>query len=262
MVDTFKPDMLYSDVAVPFYRRNATTLDPTYESGLSMVSHLYNSSAAENGGVNQAIYFQKDSRKEFYDIGLLDIERSLAPEIAAAPWQTDTCLGHWFYDVRAEYKTYDQVIGLLVDIISKNGNLLLNVPQKPDGTIDDECKFVLDKLGEWFAVCGEAVYGTRPYSFFGEGPTGVQTENRAEGRNMSWTPYDFRYTRKGDTIYAFIMGRPGTATLHKLAEVGRVKRVRLLGMGELPFARDMGVLTVRLPETLPLDTVNCLAIDV
>jgi alpha-L-fucosidase len=260
MLDTFRPDMLYSDGAVPFYREGATTEDPTYEPGLKMVAHLYNSSAAANGS-NQAVYMQKDSRKAFYDIGILDIERSLAGGIKDKPWQTDTCLGNWFYNVRTEYKTFPQVVSLLVDIVAKNGNLLLNVPQKPDGTIDYECRYVLDKLAEWFAVCGEGIYGTRPWELYGEGPSQVPTENRAEGQGMAWTPYDYRFTARGNTVYAFVMGRPATAVLHSLGSLGAVRSVRLLGAGSVPFRQELGVLTVQLPERLPLDTVNCLAVE-
>jgi alpha-L-fucosidase len=204
---------------------------------------------------------QKDSRPEFYGIGLLDIERSLTKEIAEKPWQTDTCLGQWFYDAQAEYKTFDQVIGLLVDIVAKNGNLLLNIPQRPDGTIDDDCRYVLEKLAAWFAVCGEAIYATRPYTVYGEGPNQVPVENRAEGRGMAWTPYDFRFTQREGTVYAFIMGSPRTVVLHRLENCVAIRRVRLLGAGEIPFSIEAGVLAVKLPDKMPLEFSNCLAIE-
>jgi alpha-L-fucosidase len=260
MVDMFEPDMLYSDGAIPFYKRDVSVEDPTYRPGLCMTTHLYNKSVACHGE-NQAIYMQKDSRPEFYGIGLLDIERSLTKEIAEKPWQTDTCLGQWFYDAQAEYKTFDQVIGLLVDIVAKNGNLLLNIPQRPDGTIDDDCRYVLEKLAAWFAVCGEAIYATRPYTVYGEGPNQVPVENRAEGRGMAWTPYDFRYTRREGTVYAFIMGSPRTVVLHRLENCVAIRRVRLLGAGEIPFSTEAGVLAVKMPDKMPLEFSNCLAIE-
>src|SRR5690606_13076336 len=98
-------------------------------------------SASLNGGVSRAVYNQKDRRKEIYSIGVMDIERSQEPDIKPEPWQTDTCVGDWFYNVRSVYKKPGHVIEIFVDIIAKNGNLLLNIPQKPDGTIDDECRF-------------------------------------------------------------------------------------------------------------------------
>jgi len=260
MVDTFQPDLLYSDGAVPFYRRNAATDDPAYEPGLKLVAHLYNGSVQKHGS-NQAIYLQKDSRRDFYSIGVLDIERSLADEIRDEPWQTDTCLGNWFYDVRSEYKTFGQVIALLVDIVAKNGNLLLNIPQKPDGTIDFESRYLLERLAEWFAVCGEGIYGTRPFLVSGEGPTRLRTDERAEGKGTVWTDYDYRFTRKGDTVYAFILGDPKTAVLHALPEDMRVASVSLLGQGPVPFTRAAGILSVTLPEQSPLACFNALAIQ-
>ena len=278
MVDKFKPDMLYSDGAVPFYASGATIHDSTYESGLKMVSHLYNSSANENGGENQRIYMQKDSRPDFYRLGVLDIERSLEDTIKPLPWQTDTCLGNWFYDVRAVYKNYKQVIGLLVDIVSKNGNLLLNVPQKPDGTIDAECRFTLEKLAQWISVCGEGIYGTRPYSVYGEGPTklnssaaekkiltaaralmpGAKIYNREA--DADWTGYDIRYTQKPNEnkVYAFVMGNTDAVMLKQLKEAGAVKEIKLLGYGKVDFAYRDGVLSVYLPEKLPCEMANCL----
>ena len=282
MVDLFHPDMLYSDGAVPFYAKGATVDDPTYEPGLKMVAHLYNGSALENGGINRCVYMQKDSRPEFYRIGILDKERSLEDDIKPLPWQTDTCLGNWFYDVRAEYKNHRQVIGLLVDIVSKNGNLLLNVPQRPDGTIDDECRYTLDRLASWTKVCGEGIYGTRPYLVFGEGPTrlGRSAERAAAEQaaklllpdanlhpkesDAAWTAWDIRYTWKASEgkIYAFVMGAASCVTLTRLREAEKVKRVRLLGCGPVPFHVQAGALSVFLPERLPCEMANCLEIQI
>ena len=280
MVDMFHPDMLYSDGAVPFYARGATIHDPTYEPGLRMVSHLYNTSAAANGGKNQCIYMQKDSRPDFYRIGILDIERSLEDDIKSLPWQTDTCLGHWFYDVRAVYKNHRQVIGLLVDIVSKNGNLLLNVPQRPDGTIDDECRYTLEQLARWIRICAEGIYCTRPYRVFGEGPTRLgqspaqksvqqaakllvpdlnQYQREADAE---WTGWDIRYTWKPSEgkVYAFLMGAASAVTLTRLEEAEGVKGVRLLGFGPVPFHKEGRALSVYLPEKLPCEMANCLEI--
>ena len=255
VVDKYEPEVLYSDGALPFYRNYATTEDPTYIPGLSMTAHLYNSSAAKNGGVNQAVYLHKDSREEFYRVGLLDFERSMGTEIRKYPWQTDTCLGRWFYDVRAIYKGPKLVTDLLVDIVSKNGNLLLNIPQRPDGTIDDECRDTLEKLAEWIAVCGEGIYGTRPYEVCGEGPT----VGKAEEETI-WTRYDIRYTRKGETVYAFLLAGADVVLLHELRNAEAVKKVTLLGYGEVPYNTQLGVLTVKLPEKLPCEYSNCLKI--
>ena len=153
LIDLYRPDLLYSDGPLPFD-------EGSYGAGLAAVAHLYNTSAAMHGGVNQAVYNQKDRRREVYSVGVLDIERSQTPDIKPEPWQTDTCLGEWFYDVKARYKKPGHVIELLVDIVAKNGNLLLNVPQKPDGTIDVQCRYLLERLAEWNRICGEGIFGT------------------------------------------------------------------------------------------------------
>ena len=255
VVDKYEPEVLYSDGALPFYRNYAGIDDPTYLPGLSIAAHLYNSSEAKYGE-NRSVYLHKDSREEFYRVGLLDFERSMGNEIRKDPWQTDTCLGHWFYDVRAAYKGPRQVTDLLVDIVSKNGNLLLNIPQRPDGTIDDECRYTLEKTAEWIVVCGEGIYGTRPYEVCGEGPTAAKAEEETE-----WTRYDVRYTKRGSTVYAFLMGRPATAALHELRGAGEVKKVSLLGYGEISFEADTGILTAKLPDQLPCEFSNCLKLE-
>ena len=97
---------------------------------------------------------------------------------------------------------------MLVDIVSKNGNLLLNVPQLPDGTIDEECTQLLDDLGAWMRVCGEGIYGTRPFRVFGEGPSGVSSRVHRGPGQLDGS--DFRFTRRDNTLYAFQMAWPTT----------------------------------------------------
>ena len=149
---------------------------------------------------------------------------------------------------------------MLVDIISKNGVMLLNILQRPDGTIDDEASFILDKLAEWFAVNGEAVYGTRPWRVFGEGETRVKIEGFTEEKT-DWNRSDIRFVQKDSAVYAFLMGAaPGeTVTLRSFAEQD-VHSVELLGAGPVPFAKDFGVLAVKLPERLPSICANTLKI--
>jgi alpha-L-fucosidase len=254
MIDRYQPDLLYSDGPLPFGAAG-------YSAGLQAVARLYNTSAGLHG-TNRAVYQQKDRRPEVSVVGVMDIERSQTPGIEPLPWQTDTSVGDWFYNVRDVYKTAGHVIELLVDIVSKNGNLLLNVPQLPDGTIDLECSELLDDLGAWLRVCGEGIYGTRPFRVFGEGPSGVVIKGFTEDR-VSWTSSDFRFTRRDDTVYAFQLAWPvdGRAVIRSFAEHETVTGVRLLGHGPVPFEQAQGILVVRLPETAPLEVANCLAID-
>lgn len=255
VIDLYQPDLLYSDGGLPFG-------DGMYEAGLHAVAHLYNTSAANHGGRNLAVYSQKNRRQEIYSVGVLDIERSQEPDIKPEPWQTDTCVGGWFYDVRTVYKKPGHVIEILVDIISKNGNLLLNIPQKPDGTLDDECTHLVKEMAKWNKVCQEGVYGTRPFRVSGEGPARVHIEGFKE-EAVAWTSSDFRFTTKSNTIYAFQMRWPenNRAVIKSLTPADKVKTVRLLGVGNVPFEQPYGTLVVNLPDAKPTEYVNCLAIE-
>lgn len=262
VVDLYQPDLLYSDGGLPFgLGGNSQPGDADYAQGLDVVAHLYNTSIA-NHGENRAVYNQKDTRPEVYKVGVLDIEKSQLPGINPEPWQTDTCIGNWFYDVKQEFKKPGHVIEILVDIIAKNGCMLLNILQKPDGTIDDETRYLLEELGEWFALCGEAVHGTRPWREFGEGDTRVLIDGFTENK-AAWNSSDYRFVTKGKTLYAFMLSAPEkrVAVIKSLAEADRVVGVKLLGAGGCRFSQTFGVLTVELPETLPTKYTNTLAIE-
>lgn len=241
LIDQYEPDFLYSDGGVPFG-----------EVGLSIVAHLYNTSAKNHGGINQAVYTQKDTNPDVYKIGVLDIERGAAEDILLHPWQTDTCVGGWFYDVKAVYKTPQQVIEMLIDIVSKGGNLLLNIPQKPDGTLDGECLYILDEIAKWIKVNGEGIYATRPWIRYGEGPTKGQGGAFQE-KKLEWTPDDFRFTQKDGKIFAFQMKYPEDrrAIIKSLGLSSgiSVKKVKLLGFeDELEFDQLENALVIKLPD--------------
>ena len=149
---------------------------------------------------------------------------------------------------------------MLVDIISKNGVMLLNILQRPDGTIDEDAEFILKKLGEWFAINGEAVYGTRPWKQFSEGETRVKIEGFCEEKT-AWGRSDVRYVQKGDAVYAFLMGaEAGDAVVLRSFAEQDVNSVELLGYGPVPFKKEMGLLLVSLPEKLPSLCANALKI--
>jgi len=269
LIDLYQPDLLYSDGALPFGSHwcddeNSTTTyegDPGYRRGLEAVAHLYNTSI-QKYGENRAVYTQKDRRPEIHRVGVLDIEKSQLPGIQPRPWQTDTCIGNWFYDVRQPFKRPGHIAEMLVDIVAKNGTMLLNVLQRPDGSIDDEARWILEELAGWFAACGEGIYGTRPWRAYGEGPSGSSSKPFCED-TVEWTAADFRFTQKGGTLYAFLMRWPenGVAVIKSLRPEERVKSVRLLGGEACAFAQSFGVLTVKLPEETPTGLVNCLAVE-
>ena len=265
MIDRFQPELLYTDGSLPFgshwHNRPDGVMDEdlSYQHGLDIVAKLYNTSI-QKYGENKAVYLQKDRRPEIFSVGVLDIEKSQLPGIMPEPWHTDTCIGNWFYDVHSPYKQPEQIIEMLVDIISKNGVMLLNILQRPDGTIDEYADYILDQIGQWFAINSEAVYATRPWRVFGEGETRVKIEGFREDKT-DWNRSDFRFTQKDGAVYAFMMGAKGgeTVTLRSFAQED-IHSVELLGYGPVPFAKEYGVLVVSLPEKLPSLCANALKI--
>ena len=193
----------------------------------------------------------------------LDIERGKAQGILPQPWQTDTCIGQWHYSRAVfeehKYKTARQVIHMLIDIVSKNGNLMLNVPLRGDGSIDsDELEF-LQAISTWIPKHGEAIYGTRPFEVFGEGPPDVANNSNFKERNQrAYTAEDIRFTRKGETVYAFAFVWPadGKLTIKTLAKGAAalpkpVQQVELIGAGPVKFSQDSTGLKLNLPEKAP-----------
>ena len=267
LIDLYTPDLLYSDGSLPFGSHwlgedgKSVINDAEYRWGLEAVSYLYNASINKNG-VNNAVYTQKDRDANIYKVGVLDIEKSQLPGINPTAWQTDTCIGNWFYDSQQIFKKPGHIIEMLIDIISKNGTMLLNILQKPDGSIDDETVYILEELAEWFSVCGEGVYGTRPWRAYGEGDTKALIDGFKETKT-EWNSSDYRFVEKSGALYAFILspGENRIAVVKSLTESEKVKSVRLLGGGNLPFEQAFGVLTVKLPEKLPTEYANCLAVE-
>jgi alpha-L-fucosidase len=269
LVDIFTPDLLYTDGGLPFgycrdggYEYSAPLNHPDYIYGLEAVSYLYNKSIDKNGE-NRAVYLQKDRRKEIYSVGIIDIEKSQLSGIQEKPWHTDTCIGNWFYDAKQEFKKPGHIIEMLVDIVSKNGSMLLNILQCPDGSVDDETLYILKELASWNTFCAEGIYGTRPWRIFGEGFSSVHIEGFREDA-VAWTETDFRFTSKGNTVYAFIMQAPQnrTVVIRSFKAEEKVTSVRLLGASDVSFSQNFGALTVKLPEILPTVYTNCLAIRI
>ncbi len=256
LVDKYQPDLFYfDDEEIPFEK-----------TGLEFVAHYYNANAAAHGGKLEAVMNTKHLTPAHKTAGVEDIERGVATGILPQPWQTDTCIGGWHYDRKLfeqhKYKTVAQVVRMLTDIVSKNGNLLLNVPVRGDGSLDEDEIAFLQGLAKWMDVNSEAIYGTRPWLTYGEGPSTVE---KAEGgqfggardvRSKPYTAEDIRFTTKAGALYAVIMELPAagqpvvvkslatTATLAK----GKVTGVTLLGhAGPLEWSQDASGLIVKLP---------------
>jgi len=240
----YQPDLLYSDGGMPFG-----------DVGRTMVADFYNRSAATHGGKVEAVYTCKAQGSGDFRNGicLQDVERGVMGGINPYPWQTDTSIGDWFYNKHWKYQSIDWTVHLLVDIVSKNGNLLLNVVLRPDGTLDPEVETMLARLADWTSVNGEAIYGTRPWLTYGEGTT--RAEGGAFKEEFNFSAADIRFTTKGKTLYAIALGWPsdGKLVIRSLATtddstVNQINRVELLGhRGDLKFTQGADGLTVELP---------------
>jgi alpha-L-fucosidase len=249
LVDRYQPDLLYTDGGVPFGN----------ETGRSLIAHLYNSSAARHADRPDVVYTCK---QESHGMWVQDVERGVLQGISEHPWQTDTSIGDWFYNREWKYRPVEWVIHMLVDVVSKNGNLLINIVQRPDGTLDPEVEQMLAQMADWIAINGEAIYGTRPWTIFGEGP--VRAQGGAFKEDAEFTAEDVRFTTKDETLYAFVLGWPKQSiTIRALGTpVGRVTAVRLLGHdGALQWSQEAGGLTISPPAKPPCDYAIAFAIS-
>lgn len=227
VVDMYRPDLLYSDCALPFGN----------EVGRSLIAHYYNSNMNAHKGKLTAVYNCKEPSKNRF---VQDVERGVMDSISKYPWQTDTSIGDWYYRTGQKYMTSTQVVQMLVDIVSKNGNLLLNVVQTPEGDLEADVLKILDEIGKWIKINGEGIYASRPWKVYGEGPS--TTEQQEKGRfgglkdTRSYRKGDVRYTVKNGEVYAFCMVKPGSEICLKSLGLDRnsqtIKSVVLLGSNE------------------------------
>lgn len=211
---------------------------------LQKIAAYYYNRAAE-WGEEVVICYKHDAF--MFGTALVDIERGQFADIQPFYWQTDTAIAKnsWCYTENNDFKKAKDILCDLVDIVSKNGNLLLNVGPKADGTISDEDKAVLLEIGEWMEKNGEAIYGSRPWRIAAEGPTKVAEGQFTDGKDKVFTAEDFRFTVKGDSLYAICLHYPedGRVTIKALGEQdashlpkfhGIIKRIEILGFEEQP----------------------------
>ncbi len=195
LIDNYHPDLLYSDSGMPFE-----------DVGRNLIAHYYNQDLTRNNGPLNVVYTCKQASGGKW---VEDVERGVKDTASKYPWQTDTSIGDWYYRSGQKYKSSTEVIQMLVDIVSKNGNLLLNVVQTPEGDLEPDMLQILDEIGIWTAANGEGIYGTRPWKIFGE----VSAESKAFkpgqfNENYKFNSKDIRFTAKNGILYAFCLGKP------------------------------------------------------
>jgi alpha-L-fucosidase len=251
IVEKYHPDIMYFDwwIGQPSVRPYLAKFAAFY----------YNESLAHGGPVGVVNY--KDVAM-MDGSGVLDIERGQLADIHPTYWQTDTSVsnGSWGYIKNDTFKSSDFLVHQLIDIVSKNGNLLLNIGPRSDGTIPDEVQQRLLDIGAWLKINGEAIYGTRPWLIYGEGPTKVAGGSFHDTDTKPYTAEDFRFTVEGPntgaptaagkTLYAIEMAWPtgGETVIHSLKGIGVISKVDLLGSdAKIAFDQQADGLHLKLP---------------
>jgi alpha-L-fucosidase len=261
LVHKYKPDLIYFD-------DDALPLWPVSDAGLKIAADFYNFNQQQHAGKLEAVLFGKMLSEDEQKCLVRDIERGAANQIESQPWETDTCIGNWHYDRslynKNRYKSAKTVIQMLCDIVSKNGNLLLNIPVRGDGSIDDKEQAVLEGIGAWMEVNQECIFGTRPWKTFGEGPASegaaLSAQGFNEGKGKPFTGEDVRFTTKDGALYMIVLGVPkqdlqikslGTAATLLASPI---RRITLLGSKEeVQWSQASEALTLKVPAEIPND---------
>jgi alpha-L-fucosidase len=246
LIDTYQPDLLYSDCGLPFG-----------DVGRTLIAHYYNQDAKQKKAKGVVYNCKENSDGRW----VRDYELGVAEGISEYPWQTDTNLGDWIYREGMTYRTAQQVIQMLIDIVSKNGNLLLDVVQTPEGYIDDAQISILETIAEWMQDNGDAIFGTRPWKTYGEGPSITEAQEKGQFHGLkdvrNYKQGDLRFTAKGKTLYVFCMEKPqGNVRISSLglqtATGQKVKSISLLGSAEkLNWSQSGEEVVIQKPAQLP-----------
>lgn len=256
VVNKYEPDMIWFDMGFGWL------IPDEYQ--IKMFANYYNWAAKK--GKNVAVFHKAEKTQRY--TGIIDFERGRASEQTTYPWLTDTSLGPWFHDPSHNYYETNQLIDIFIDIISKNGCMLLNVGPKVDGTIPEKAKKMLAEIGDWIKVNGEGVFETRPWKVFGEGPTRLsKSSSFNEKKDFYYTAKDIRFTRSKDnkTVYAFLLDWPETPTFSISSfntknglTADKISKVSLLGSNEnITFTEKAGSILVTLPKVKPCEHAFC-----
>ncbi len=255
LVDKYQPDVFWFDFGItPGLREQNYDENPYADHLKQFAAYYYNQSSKSGDGIGIINYKWKAFPE---GAAVLDKERSKMAEIRKPFWQTDTAVSSssWGYTQNQRYKTPERLVNDLVDIVSKNGCLLLNVGPRADGTIPEEDTAILKAIGAWLKVNGESIYDTTYWHTFGEGPTAVSTGHVSESKDKPFGVEDFRFTVNGDNLYVTGLKWPenGKAVVKTLAKGSehypeKIASISLLGSDQpVKWSRDEKGLTVQLP---------------
>lgn len=256
LVDKYKPDVFWFDFGITPKHGDSTYLNNTYAEHLQkFAAYYYNKTTAKDSDLG-IINYKFNAFPE--SAAVLDKERSKMAEIRKPFWQTDTAVSSssWGYTQNQRYKTPERLVNDLVDIVSKNGCLLLNVGPRADGTIPEEDQAILKAIGDWLKTNGEAIYETTYWKTFGEGPTSVSTGHVSESKDKPFTSEDLRFTTRDNILYVHGLKWPedNQITIKTLAQGSdlypeEINTIQLLGFDkELNWERNASGVTVSLPK--------------
>ena len=252
VIDKYHPDHIYFDSRLEIIDERRRT---------DLMAYFYSQSEARNQEVT--LSYKQDAVPA--DTAILDLECGRQAGITPRPWMTDDVIDwtSWCYVQKPDYKSTNRLIGQLIDIVSKNGTLLLDINPASDGVMPEPTVERLLAIGEWLRVNGEAIYGTRPWKTYGEGPTLVQSGEFSETKTSEFTADDFRFTSRWKTLYAIACGWPDGKTdvtikslnsEGKLLSKGEIANISVLGSDEkLTWQHDAGGLKIKLPTQKPGD---------
>ncbi|SFN70728.1 alpha-L-fucosidase [Sphingomonas sp. OK281] len=249
VIDRYDPDVLTFDDGVKFNFDAGGPAAPDLGVWLGIpdlapqiIAYYYNRNMQRRGGTLQGVVDLKEVPEPVWGALTRDFEMLMADKLEAEPWQTEACIGDWHYDrnlfQRHAYKTPSLMIPLFVDIVSKNGNLLLSIPLPGHGEPDTDEVAFLTAMAEWQAINGEGIKGSRPWKIYGEGPSTVAQPlgGNYKLEQLRFDHRDIRFTTKGDALYAFALGWPadGKILIRALREGSEhhpraIARVEMLG---------------------------------
>jgi len=245
LLDNYKPDLLYSDSPMPFG-----------DVGRTLITNFYNKDIIKNNGKLEAIYNCKQPSRGLW---VQDVERGVLDTISEFPWQTDTSIGDWYYSTGQKYKSAEAIVQMLVDIVSKNGNLLINIVQTPEGDLEPDMLNILDSISVWTAANGEGIYGSRPWQTYGEkSPEARAVKQGRFNENYKFNSKDIRFTTKDGFLYAFCLGTPASdikiMSLGKNSKYkfGAIKSITMVGSDiKVKWSQEADAIVIKKPSKLP-----------